>query len=55
MHCDNCDALKAQVAVLEMELKDKTSELSRLKEFIHLNALQLPAVSVKDDSSGAFF
>jgi hypothetical protein len=43
------------VATLECDLAEKNQEIYALKEFIYLNKLQYPAVSVKDGISGAFF
>lgn len=53
--CDSCDELKNHVATLECDLAEKNQEIYALKEFIYLNKLQYPAVSVKDGISGAFF
>ena len=53
--CSECSALKSSIFELQQELKIKNDEISALKEFIHLHNLQIPAVSVMDESSGALF
>lgn len=53
--CDECEGLQKQVTLLEDTVQEKKNEIYLLKEFIRLNDLHVPAVSVKDDNSGVFF